>query len=106
MRYRSSGGTRRANFSISAMRPLRYSLLEEIVILGVIYGILVWRVCNPAAPAGPRGIPELSPDTDTGTETGQACPTDVYATGTETDVYATGKETDVYATHAGTQDDR
>ena len=30
-----------------------YPLLEEIVILGVIYGSLVWRVCNPAAPAGP-----------------------------------------------------
>ena len=29
--------------------------------LGVIYGSLVWMVCNPAAPAGPRGIPGLSP---------------------------------------------
>ena len=37
--------------------------LEEIVILGVIYGILVWRVCNPAAPAGPTCIPGLSPGT-------------------------------------------
>ena len=33
----------RANFSISAMRPPCYALLEEIVILGVIYGSLVWR---------------------------------------------------------------
>ena len=53
----------RANSSISAMRPQYYDLLEEIVILGVIYGSLVWRVCNPAAPAGPRGIPGLSPGT-------------------------------------------
>ena len=52
----------RANSSISAMRPAYYYLLEEIVILGVIYGSLVWRVCNPAAPAGVRGIPGLSPD--------------------------------------------
>ena len=51
----------RANSSISAMPPPCYSLLEEIVILGVIYGSLVWWVCNPAAPAGPRGIPGLSP---------------------------------------------
>ena len=51
----------RANSSISAMRPQCYYLLEEIVILGVIYGSLVGRVCNPAAPAGPRGIPGLSP---------------------------------------------
>ena len=29
----------------------------------VIYGSLVWTVCNPAAPAVPRGIPGLSPDT-------------------------------------------
>ena len=42
------------------MRPPCYYLLEEIVILGVIYGSLVWMVCNPAAPAGPRGIPGLS----------------------------------------------
>ena len=52
----------RADSSISAMRPPCYYLLEEIVILGVIYGSLVWMVCNPAAPAGPRGIPGLSPD--------------------------------------------
>ena len=32
----------RANSSISAMRPPWYYLLEEIVRLGVIYGILVW----------------------------------------------------------------
>ena len=51
----------RANSSISAMRPPCYYLLEKIVILGVIYGSLVWMVCNPAAPAGPRGIPGLSP---------------------------------------------
>ena len=38
----------RANSSISAMRPPCYYLLEEIVILGVIYGSLVWRVCNHA----------------------------------------------------------
>ena len=50
-----------ANSSNSAMRPPCYYLLEEIVILGVIYGSLVWRVCNPAAPAGPRGIPGPSP---------------------------------------------
>ena len=37
-----------ATSSISTMRPPCYSLLEEIVILGVIYGSLVWRVCNPA----------------------------------------------------------
>ena len=43
------------------MRPPCYSLLEEIVILEVIYGSLLWRVCNPAAPQGPRGIPGLSP---------------------------------------------
>ena len=49
----------RANSSISAMRPPWYSLLEEIVILEVTYEILVWRVCNPA---GPRGIPGLSPE--------------------------------------------
>ena len=35
-----------ANSSISAMRTPCYSLLEGIVILGVIYGSLVWRVCN------------------------------------------------------------
>ena len=51
----------RANSSISAMRPPCYYLLEEIVVLGVIYGSLMWMVCNPAAPAGPRGIPGLSP---------------------------------------------
>ena len=51
----------RANSSISAMRPPCYYLLEEIVILGVIYGSLVWMVCKPVAPAGPRGIPGLSP---------------------------------------------
>ena len=50
----------RANSSISAMRPPCYYLLEETVILGVIYGSSVWMVCNPAAPAGPRGIPWLS----------------------------------------------
>ena len=44
------------------MRPQCYYLLEEIVILGVIYGSLVWMVCNPAAPAGPRDIPGLIPD--------------------------------------------
>ena len=49
------------------MRPPCYSLLEEIVILGVIYGSLVWRVFTPAAPAapaapaGPRSILGLSP---------------------------------------------
>ena len=37
------------NSSISAMQPPCYSLLEETVILGVIYGSLVWRVCNHAA---------------------------------------------------------
>ena len=42
------------------MRPPFYPLLEEIVILGVIYGSLAWRVCNPAAPEGPRGTPSLS----------------------------------------------
>ena len=60
---RGQHGDVRANSSISAMRP-PYYLLEGIVILGVIYGSLVWRVCNPAAPAapaGPRGIPGLSP---------------------------------------------
>ena len=46
---------RRADSSISAMRPPCYSLLEEMVILGVIYGSLVWRVCNPAAPCGTCG---------------------------------------------------
>ena len=51
----------RPNSSISAMRPPCYYSLEEIVILGVIYGTLVWKVCNPAAPAGVRGIPGLSP---------------------------------------------
>ena len=51
----------RPNSSIGAMRPPCYYLLEEIVILGVTYGSLVWRVCNPAAPAGVRGIPGLSP---------------------------------------------
>ena len=51
----------RANSSFSAMRPRCYYLLEEIVILGVIYGSLLWSVCNPAAPAGPRGIPGVSP---------------------------------------------
>ena len=35
---------------------------EEIVILGVIYGSLVWWVCNPAAPVGPRGIPGVRAD--------------------------------------------
>ena len=35
-----------------------YSLLEEIAILGVIYGGLVWRVCNPAAAA----VVEHAPD--------------------------------------------
>ena len=55
--------TRRANFSISAMLLPCYSLLEETVILGVIHGSLVWGICNHAAPAGPRGIPGLSPDT-------------------------------------------
>ena len=50
------------NSSISAMRPPCYSLLEEIVILGVMYGNLVWRVCNPAGPVGPQGISGLSPD--------------------------------------------
>ena len=53
----------RANSSISAMRPPCYSLLEEIVARGVTYGSLVWMVCNPAAPAGPRGIRGLSPAT-------------------------------------------
>ena len=42
----------RANSSNCAMRPPCYYLLEEIVILGVIYGSLVRRVCNPAAPEG------------------------------------------------------
>ena len=54
----------RANSSISAMRPPCYYLLEKIVILGVIHGSSVRRVCNlaaPAAPEGPRGIPGLSP---------------------------------------------
>ena len=51
----------KANSKISAMRPPWYYLLEEKVILGVIYGSLVWMVCNPAAPAGVRGIPGLSP---------------------------------------------
>ena len=50
-----------ANSSISALRPSCYYVLEEIVILGVIYGSLVWRVCDPAAPAGPQVIPGLSP---------------------------------------------
>ena len=53
------------------MRPPCYYLLEEIVILGVIYGRLVWRVCNLAAPAGPRGIPGLSP--------GKPCPSQCLA---------------------------
>ena len=53
----------RANPSISAMRPPCYSLSEEKVILGVIYGSLVWGVCNPAAPVWPRGIPGVSPET-------------------------------------------
>ena len=48
----TKGMAARANSSISAMRPPCYYLLEEIVILGVIHGSLVWRVCNPAAPAG------------------------------------------------------
>ena len=52
----------RANSSSSAMRPPCYYLLEEIVMLGVIYGSLVWMVCNPAAPADPLGIPGLSPE--------------------------------------------
>ena len=43
------------------MRPPCYDLLEGIVILGVTFGSLVLMVCNPAAPAGPRGIPGLSP---------------------------------------------
>ena len=43
----------RANSSISAMRPPCYYLLEEIVILGVIYGSLVRMVCNPAAAGHP-----------------------------------------------------
>ena len=32
----------RANSSIGAMRPQCYSLLEKMIILGVIYGRLVW----------------------------------------------------------------
>ena len=56
-----SGCLLRANSSISAMRFQCYYLLEEIAILGVIYESLVWRVCNTAAPVGPRGIPGLSP---------------------------------------------
>ena len=36
----------------------------------VIYGSLVWRVCNRAAPAGPRGIPGLSPVLPIGMQTG------------------------------------
>ena len=49
LRQHLGAGFSRANFSISAMRPPCYSLVEEIVILGVIYGSLAWRVCNPGA---------------------------------------------------------
>ena len=42
-----------ANCSISAVRPPCYYLLEEIVIVGVIYGSLVWMVCNPGASCNP-----------------------------------------------------
>ena len=60
------------------MRPPCYYLLEEIVILGVIYRSLVWMVCNtaaPAAPAGPRGIRGLSPERGTHEgPAGQGCP--------------------------------
>ena len=52
----------RGTSSISAMRPPCYSFLEETFILGVIYGSLVWRVCNPAAPVWPRCIPGLRPE--------------------------------------------
>ena len=45
----------RANSIISAMLLPCYSLLEKIVILGVIYGSLVWRVCNPAGLVGGSG---------------------------------------------------
>jgi hypothetical protein len=37
----------RANSSICAMRPPCYPFLEQTVILGVLYGSLRWRVCNP-----------------------------------------------------------
>ena len=64
----------RANYNISTIRPPCYDLLEEIVVLGVIYGSLinseiyyccglVRMVCNPAAPGVPRVIPGLSPAT-------------------------------------------
>ena len=41
------------------MRPPCYYVLEEIVILEVIYGSLLWMVCNPAAPAHPLPEPWL-----------------------------------------------
>ena len=53
--WRPHGQVFRANSSISAMWPPCYYLLEEIVILGVIYGSSVWMICNPAAPAAPAG---------------------------------------------------
>ena len=42
------------------MRPPCYYLLKEIVILGVIYRSLVWRVCNPAGHPWPEPC-EASP---------------------------------------------
>ena len=61
-------GAHRANYSISAMRPPCYPLLEETVILGVIDGSLVWRGFNPGGPweRGGEGVggghPWQSPD--------------------------------------------
>ena len=39
-------GHARTNSSVSAMQPPCYHFLDEITILGVTYGGLVWRVCN------------------------------------------------------------
>ena len=52
--YRRGGtsGTFTPISSISAMRPPCYPFLEEVVILGVIYGSLVQRGCNPVGPDG------------------------------------------------------
>ena len=45
------GGACSATSSTSAMRPPHVTLLlEDIVILGVKYGRLAWRDCNPVAP--------------------------------------------------------
>ena len=44
-----------------AMRPPCHPHLEETVMQGVMCGSLVLRVCHPAAPVGPHGIPGVSP---------------------------------------------